>query len=80
MADVVDPIFPKRWVPPYLREQAQVEEVVRTKQVIAGYYNNDAFDGHGFTFYDRRDERWYSVKFHDGWIYLIEEGKFGDDG
>ena len=78
MSDVVDPIFPKRWVPPFLREQYTQEEVEQIRIRVAGHYKEYALDNTEFRFQDKRGQKWFRVKFFEGVIYLIEEGKDGD--
>jgi hypothetical protein len=72
MPDEVDPIFPRRWVPPFLRNQFAQEEVVHTRVWVCGFYNDKQLDGGEFRYHAEREGKDYTVKFSGGTVYLYE--------
>ena len=71
--DRIDPIFPRRWIPPFLRSQFAQEEVVDTEVRACGFYQDKRLDGATFRFYGHREDKHYTVRFQGGTVYLQEE-------
>ena len=71
--DNLGSIYPGRWIPPFLRNQYEQEEVVQIKVRVVGYYDDPNFDFKEFRFRDVQEKREYRIKFVGGVIILVRE-------
>jgi hypothetical protein len=66
-------IFPERFVPPFLRSQFVVEEIIQTKIRLAGHYDPAIILNGTVSYRDPHQFKTIMLVFHDGDIWKVEK-------
>ena len=70
MIDQIDSIFPRRFVPPFRRNDWTVEEIIDVKAQLCGHYNVDAIANCRTRYIDGEAKREIEIEFRDGGIWM----------
>lgn len=72
MADLIDPIIPRRWIPPFRRNDWTVEEVIKNRVQLYGHYDQKVIPNCEAVYTDPASEKRIIVTFQDGDIWRYE--------
>jgi len=73
MADLADPIIPRRWIPSFRRNDWTIEEVVQAR-VLCGHYDLKLIPNCSATYRDEKARMDIEIIFADGNVWKRQIG------
>lgn len=70
--DLLRSVWPARWIPPFRRGDWVQEEIIETRAIRCGSYDQEKITGKiKSEFTDQRERKRYEIEFIDGDIWMM---------